>query len=268
VNASVRSTARPLRTEARRRTGRDRVALACLVLGLIALALGLAAALSHSSQRRTGTNGVWPQLEAGQLGPRQRACQDGELLPAGTAQIQFVLQPLQAVGPRLSVTLRRHGRLLARSSLLVAARNGTVARAPLEPRARDLDDVEVCLTGGAHGHVLLIGGPTPPNTGGLTVGGRPTGASLSITYLQDGARSWWRHAGTVADRMALGRGDWSGRWMVWLIGALLLASLALVGHALWRTVISDGAEAAGVADAAGVGADRAPSPSSTRPRGR
>jgi hypothetical protein len=256
--------------DGRRAPLRDRRALACLVLGLLALALGLAAALSHSAQRRTGTNGVWPQLEAGQLGPRQRACQDGELLPAGTARIQFVLQPLQAVGPRLAVTLRRHGRLVASSALLVTARNGTVAKAPLEPRAHDLDDVEVCLAAGARGRVLLVGGPTPPYTGGLTVGGRPTGASLSITYLQAGARSWWRHAGTVADRMALGRGDWSppGRWIVWLTGALLLASLALVGHALWRTLISDGAERAGGGDADAAGGDADAAGGGADPAGR
>src|SRR5437868_6193329 len=67
----------------------DRRALACLAVGLLMLAGGLVAALSHGAQRRTGTNGVWPQFAAGEPAPGQRACQDGELLPAGTGEAQI-----------------------------------------------------------------------------------------------------------------------------------------------------------------------------------
>jgi hypothetical protein len=254
VNASVRPTARPLQTDARHTaTRRDLRALACLVLGLCALGAGLVAALSHTTpQRRVGTNGAWPTTVVGEAGPGQRACQEGELLPAGASSLQLTLQPLQAVGPRLAIALRRHGRTLARSSLLVAARNGTVASAPLEPRTRDADDVELCVTIAGRGRVAFVGGATPPDAGPLTVNGQPTGGSLSISYLQDGTRSWWQRASTVADRMALGRGDWapSGHWIAWLTGALLLASLALVCRALWRTVIADGAGREGEREAA------------------
>ncbi|HEV7772719.1 MAG TPA: DUF2142 domain-containing protein [Conexibacter sp.] len=216
----------------------DRRALACLAVGLLVLAGGLVAALSHSAQRRTGTNGVWPQFAAGELARGQRACQDGELLPAGTAEAQLVVQPLQAVGPRVTVTLSRQGRTLQRAFALVAARNGTTLRVPLVPVARDLDDVTVCLTPATEGRMALIGGPTPPVAGSLTIAGQQTGASLAISYMAAGASSWWGHASTVADRMALGRGDWGGRWLVWGAGALLLASLALVGGVLVRGVIA------------------------------
>ncbi|HKG37381.1 MAG TPA: DUF2142 domain-containing protein [Conexibacter sp.] len=240
----------------------DRRALICLVLGLLVLAVGIAAALSHSAQRRTGTNGVWPQLAAGELAAGQRACQDGELLPAGTAQAQFVVQPLQAVGPRVTVTLSRQGRALARASALVAARNGTTLRVPLRPLTQDVDDVTVCLTATARGRVALVGGPTPPGTGSLTIAGQQTGASLSIGYMAAGASSWWRHASTVVDRMALGRGDWGGRWLVWLAGLLLLTSLVLVGGVLVRGVIAQAPEASdeaadAAASASGEGSWRA-----------
>jgi hypothetical protein len=233
------STREPATSARSRLPARDRRATACLLLGLLALAVGLVAVLSHASQRRAGTNGVWPTLEVADVVTGQQACQGGELLPAGASALEVALQPLQAVGPRIAVTLSRHGRTLERTSLLVAA--GKVATAPLTPRARDLEDVDVCLAIGARGRVALVGGPTPPYTGSLTVGGRATGASLSITYVEGGTSSWWRHASTVADRMALGRGDWGGRWIVWATGALLLASLALIGRALWRTVIAGGA---------------------------
>ena len=230
----------------RARRALDRRALVCLVLGLLVLAGGLLAALSHSAQRRTGTNGVWPQLVAGQLAAGQRACQDGELLPAGSAEAQVVVQPLQAVGPRVAVTLSHGGVALARASALVAAREGTTLHVPLQPRPRDLDGVTICLTAGAGGQgVALIGGPTPPGTGGLTIAGQGTGASLAIGYMAAGTSSWWGHASAVADRMALGRGSWGGRWIVWLAGLLLLASLVLVGGVLVRGVIAPAADADG-----------------------
>jgi Predicted membrane protein (DUF2142) len=216
----------------------DRRALVCLAIGLLALAVGLALALSHSAQPRTGTNGVWPQFPLGALGPGQRICQAGELLPADTARVQFAVQPTQRVGPRIAVTLSRGGRTLARTSMLVAARNGALASAPVQPRAQDLDAVRVCLAVAGRGRVELIGGPTPANTGQLTANGRATGASIPITYVQADAASWWSRASTVSDRMGLGRGDWGGGWVAWLAAALLLGSLALVVLALVRGVIA------------------------------
>jgi len=250
LETDERETVRPPRPQ--QRHAHDRRALICLVLGLLVLAGGLVAALSHSAQRRTGTNGVWPQLLAGELAPGQRACQEGELLPAGTAEVQLSVQPLQAVGPRVTVTLSRQGRMLARGSALVAARNGTTLRVPLRSGARDLDDVTLCITSRA-GRVALIGGPTPPGAGSLTIAGEHTGASLAISYMAAGTRTWLEHASTVADRMALGRGDWGGRWLVWFAGLLLLASLALVGIALVRGVIAPTGDAAAHSEADGGG---------------
>jgi len=219
----------------------DRRALACLLLGLLALGAGLALALSHAAQPRTGTNGVWPQFPLGGLGRGQRLCQDGELLPAGTARLQLVLQPVQPVGPRIAVTLSRGGRTLARSSMLVAARNGAATGAPLRPLSRDLDGVRVCLAVQGRGQVGLIGGPTPPGGGELTVDGRRSGASLPLTYFAAGRASWWSRAGAVADRMALGRGDWARpprNWTPWAVGALLAGALALVVLVLVRSLIA------------------------------
>jgi hypothetical protein len=222
-----------------RAPARDRRALACLVLGLLALAAGIAASLSHASQRRTGTNGVWPTSEVVQLAAGHRVCQDGELLPAGTTSISLTLQPLQPVGPRVSVTLRRQGRTIAHGTTLIAMRDGRGAVVPIRPQPRDLDAVEVCAAFDGRGTVTLVGGPTPPGTGSLAVNGKAAGASMPITYLEAGSTSWWRRAATVADRMALGRGDWAppGRWVAWLVGALVAAALALVVWVLVRGVI-------------------------------
>jgi hypothetical protein len=226
----------------RARGALDRRALACLVLGLLVLAAGLATALSHAARPRAGTNGVWPQFPVGALGGGQRVCQDGELLPAGAAAIQLVLQPTRAVGPRVAVTLSRGGRVLQRTSVLVAAREGTTATAPLRPRAQDLDGVQVCVAVAGGGQVGLVGGPTPPGSGELTANGQGTGASIPITYVEAGTASWWSRASRVMDRLALGRGDWGGRWVAWLTLALLLGVVALTALVLVRGLVAPGVE--------------------------
>jgi Predicted membrane protein (DUF2142) len=226
---------------------RDPRAIACLAVGLLALALGLATALSHATQRRAGTNGVWPMLAVGEVAGGQRVCQSGELLPAGATAMRFALQPLQATGPRVVVTLAHGGRTLERASLALAARTGIVDTIRLAPQPHDVGDVDVCLDLRGRGRVLLVGAPTPPGLGVATVGDRQLGGSLSITYLSAGTRSWWRHAATVARRMALGRGDWGGTWVVWATGLLLIASAVLVVALLVRTVA--GSESASLAAA-------------------
>ena len=207
------------------------------MLGIVAVAAGLAMTLSHASQRRSGTNGVWPLAHVAVVGTGQRACQEAELLPAGTAQLEVALQPLQAVGPRVEVTLSRNGRVFDHASRLVHARDGIRLTVPIEQPPRDLADVDVCLAVTGAGAVALIG-DEPPSTGLLAVDDQPTVRALAITYLRDGTESWWSHAPVVVDRMALGRGDWGGRWVVWAIGASLLASCALVVRVLARNVIA------------------------------
>ena len=238
----LRKDVRTAATRTRARGQLDRRALGCLVLGLLALVAVFAAVLSHRIDHRAGTNGVWPVFPAGTLGPGQRLCQDEELVPAGAAEIRVVLQPMQAVGPRIAVTLTREGRTVGRTVLVPKLRDELLAIAPLRPSARELDDVQVCLAVIGHGRVGLVGGPTPPGNGQMVLDGRPLGASMPISYLDGERASWWSRAHAVADRMALGRGDWArpprGGWIPWATGALVLAALALTVLALVRGVIA------------------------------
>lgn len=211
------------------------------MLGLLAIALGLVLALSHHEQRRSGSNGVWPTEGVGSGGQGLQACQEGELLPAGTSALQLLMQSAETPGPVVSVVLRRHGRVIARSSVTPDA-EGTSFTAPIARTTRDLDDVQVCLTVGDGPPVALIGGPPPPHVGRVRVGGELLPAALPITYLRQGEESWWSYASAVVARMGLGRGDWGGRWIAWLTGALLLAAVALVVRATLRTVVAERAE--------------------------
>ncbi|HKG39496.1 MAG TPA: DUF2142 domain-containing protein [Conexibacter sp.] len=228
----------PTRATARRiARSWDRRALACLLVGFAALAIVLAVVLSRPAQPHAGTNGVWPRAAVAQLEPGRRICQDRELLPAGAAAIELAAQPLQRVSQRISVTLSRRGQTIESTSAVLGGR--LIANAPLTPRARDLDDVTVCLTPGAPaGRIALVGGPTPPDAGSLRPGGALSGASLSLSYRLAPVGSRWERLSAIADHLALGRGDWGGVWLVWLLGALLLGSVVLVAFVLLRAVIA------------------------------
>lgn len=230
----------------RSRRGLDRRALACLLIGLLGLVGGLTAALSHRSVHRSGTNGVWPMNAVAVLTPGQIACQGGELLPAGAASIRIIVQAMQGLGPRLAITLRQEARVLDRGTAFVAARNGASVQMALTPPRRDIGDVTVCLAIVGRGQVALGGRTVGYDGDHLLINGARSSAALSIGYMEGTARSWWQQASTIAGRMALGRGDWGGRWLAWLAGALILSALALAVYALVRGVVGPaGVEAVG-----------------------
>jgi hypothetical protein len=208
----------------------DRRALACCLL-VLAVAAGLVLALSRSEQRRSGTNGVWVQSEA-PLAPGSTACQRHELLPADTEAVQ--IPGTTRVAP--IVTLSRGGRVLDRVRATLAPRAERI-QAPIAPPPHDLANVELCLRFPAH--AALLGGPTPPGVGALTVGGSVFQGSVPVTYVLHGRRAWWTYAPLVAARLGRGRGGWTAGWAAWLVAALALGSLALTGLIVWRTLVQD-----------------------------
>jgi hypothetical protein len=209
---------------------RDRRALACSLLALVALAAGLALVLSQSGQRRSGTDGVFAQA-AMTVPAGMTACQGQELLPADTAALR--IGGLTSAPP--TVLVRRGGRVLDRVVATVDARRGRIV-ARIAPPARDLDGVEVCIA--LHGPASLLRGPTPPHGGSVRIGRPFAGSSLAIDYLMAGRRSWWQTADLVADRMERGWGSWGGPWTPWAVAALMLASMLLTGAVVLRTLIS------------------------------
>ena len=134
--------------------------------------------------------------------------------------LQLPLQPTQAIGPRVAVTLSQAGLVFDRTSILVNEQTAATAR--LRPHARDLDGVRLCFAVVGRGQAGLIGGLTPPGIGELTSNGEPAGASITVAYREKGTASWWGRMSRIFDRMALGRGDWGGHWIPWTVGALLL----------------------------------------------
>ncbi len=221
---------------ARRQAGRsslrasaraDRPAMVCGVLAVLLIGAALGLVLSRSAQRRSGTNGVFPEA-AVLAGPGTAACQGRELVPAGTAAVQ--ISGVSGAPP--IVVLRRDGRVLDRVDGTVdwAAQ---VIRAPIERAERDLDGVRVCLH--LHARTALARGPSPPGVGTVVADQPYPDSSLAITYLMPGRRSWWQLAATIADRI----GGSGVRRVAWSVAGLIAASLALTGWIVLRTIVRD-----------------------------
>jgi len=216
----------------------DRRALACLLLSAAVLVGAVAVALSHAAPRRAGTNGVHAEAVLGGAMPGTRVCQGGELVPAGATAIRLTVPAQIAQGPSLQIELRRGQRVLAQTSAATHAADWEVV-APLPPFAHDVAGVTLCYTVGGGGQVAILGGFTPPGTGGATIDGTETGGSIGIEYLRPGRESWWSFLPTAATRIGTGRGDWGGAWMAWAAALLALAAAALAVRALVRTVLAD-----------------------------
>ena len=215
---------------------RDRRALACLGLVVLVLGGGLCLVLARTAERRTGSDGVrvGGEYTAFEVPPGVAACQGGELLPARTAAVEI---PVIRSAGAATVSVWRDGRLLDRSSVHVDPR-ASMLHAPIpHPPARDVAGVRVCVTFRSGG--VLPQGGTVPDVESIRVGDAQAETSMAIAYVQPGRRSWFAAAATVAARIALGRGDWGGRWIVYLLAALVAASLALTAWVVLRTVVAD-----------------------------
>jgi Predicted membrane protein (DUF2142) len=208
----------------------DRRALACCLLSALVLGGGLLLLLSRPAQHRSGTNGVFAQAQV--LAPAgTTACQRRELVPAGTTAVEIAGG---SSAPPL-VVLRQGGRVL--DSVEATLDRSAGIRAPIARTERALAGVEVCLT--LRAPAVLLRGATPPGVGTVTVGRPFPGNSLAIGYAMSGRSSWWAFAATVARRIGAGHAQRGLSWVIWAIAALMLASLALTGFVVVRTLVLD-----------------------------
>ncbi|HEX7292171.1 MAG TPA: DUF2142 domain-containing protein [Conexibacter sp.] len=208
----------------------DRRALACGLLAVVALAAGLAIALSRSERHRSGTNGVLPQAQL--IAPAgTTVCQGRELLPAGTTALEIT--GVTAAPPL--VTLSRHGRTIATAEAAVDGR-AMVLRAPIGRTPTTLDDVRVCLE--MRAPASLGRGFTPPGVGAARAGQTFAGTSIAIAYRTERS-SWWGFAATLAERICGDHGHGGLCWHGWAVVALLAASLLLTGFVVVRALVLD-----------------------------
>jgi len=229
------SAARDGGTHAATRASSRRAAIATLAVGGLALALALTLTLSRASVRRTGTNDVTLAGVVETLRGAHRLCQDGELLPAGTAAVE-----LTGVGrrrPELSVEAldAATGAPLA-TGASDAWRDDSRLTVRLHPAVGRERAVRVCvaLRAPRAGTSAALYGEPAAGARSATDAGQRLGGRIRLDYVRGAPSSWASFAPTVLAR--LGRAHaLSGSAVALLAGLLMLLTTALAAWLLVRT---------------------------------
>jgi hypothetical protein len=207
--------------------GRVRIALAIgLALIVVAICLTLTQAPLSLARRNNSEDTI--------LGSARRSgddCQSNEVLPRGTSAIR--LHVFAEYGPKVTLTVLEHGRVIARGQQDAGWTGGAVT-VPVRALPASRSPVELCFALLLNGDetLQLLGEPVPAaratREGRKTLAGR-----LSVEYLRPGRSSWWSLVPAVARNAGLGRAA-SGAWSVALVGVLMGGVLLLCSGLIVR----------------------------------
>lgn len=219
-----------------RRTGGRAAVIATLAVGLLALAGGIAATLSHAGVRPESTNDAVIKTLLGTLKGAHRVCQGDELIPAGTTAIRVSAVHDGTPAPMMAAAVLREPTLttIAAGSAPSSLSEATIV--PVHPAVARETAGRVCLRFRTHGQAAAISfyGVSAEEALGAADGGAPLGGRVRFEYLRSGAESWWSFAPTVVER--IGRGHaWSGSSVALVAGLLTLLSISLAAWLLVRT---------------------------------
>jgi hypothetical protein len=205
-----------------------RVAVA-LVVGLALLAMALGVTLSGSPVAVLRTNRTPAFQIVAQTYKSAKACQAGEVVPAGTSAIRLSLESV--AGPEVSVSALSGTHLLT-SGVAGSGWTGAAVTVPVKPVARTTSHVQICFKLGKSKELVVIDGAPAGRAMAATDEGQLLGGRVRIEDLRASHSSWWSLASTVARRMGLGHAP-SGTWTVLLLLALMGAAVAT---ASWLTL--------------------------------
>jgi hypothetical protein len=201
-----------------------------LAIGLALFAAAVILVLAQSPLTVVHTNVAKSELLATTKQPIS-ACQPSESVPRGISAIR--LRAYSFDGPRVSVTLLSHGRVIARGER-GSGWTGGVVTVPVDPLTPQASDVSLCFAFHWNGYETgqLVGEPTTGPLAASGSGGRLPGR-VTVEYMRPGPASWFSLVPTVARRVGLARG-WSGVWGAVLALAAMLAAAALCSRAILR----------------------------------
>lgn len=206
--------------------------MGAIVVGLVLLAIALAVTLSGRPLVAVQTNGVLAAEPLAEGTSNSRACQNGELLPAGTSEIRLTL--VAAVGPQVSVSVFS-GRRLLTSGVTGSGWTSGAVTVPVKPFPHPISNVRICFRlGPAAELVQLLGSPTRRVVAATTSTGVPLRGRFTVEYMKPGLHTWWAAPRRVARRLGLGRAP-SGSW----ITLLLLALMGIAIVTALRTLVED-----------------------------
>jgi hypothetical protein len=191
--------------------------------GLIAVAVAVAAVMTQSPVTLLRTSAVHPHnVPLASVPGSASACQDDELLPAGTTAIGVSLET--SSGPPVHLSVRAGGTVLTRG-VSESGWLGKLVTVEVPPLDHAVANATVCIEfTGADERVSFRGVHAPAPTGSRTDLGELPGR-MTIEYFHRGRSSWWSLVAPVARRMGIGRA-WAGTWVVLLVAGLMAAAIA------------------------------------------
>jgi hypothetical protein len=197
-----------------------------LAAGLTITVAAIALVLATPPIAVLASNATLPNLPLNYAG--RGVCQAGERLPAGTHALRLSLYAF--TGPRVTVEAIAGTRVLSYGKLS-AGWSGASITVPVTPVSKSVPDVKICALLATIGErVVAYGTRTDELETGAevahTIEGEALPGRMSIQYMGNGHTSWLPMISSVADHMSLGRA-WSGIWVVFFVGALMLAVVAL-----------------------------------------
>src|SRR5271166_6214247 len=142
-----------------------------LAVGIGAIVAVFAVLLLHRGQRRSGSDLTPNGAFVAALGPGQRACQEGELLPADTAAVRITIGTYGRPGPPVRLTVTGpHGETLTAGGLRAGWRQGVV-QIPVAHVSSATEGARVCLFSDGP-QPIALGGDLPDPGYHLEVAGR------------------------------------------------------------------------------------------------
>ena len=202
-----------------------RLAAVVAAAGLLALAVGIGAAVAHTEPRMAGSN-LLPFHGQIELPAGATICHSGELVFADAARLR-VYAPGGPPYPPLAAEIVHQGRTLAAGRTPGGWVDAT-AEIPLRPALeRTMVADSVCVRNLGEEAVRLGGQTLPEPADSVAIDGEPVAGQLRLEFLRAGDESWLDLLPAVVHRAGLGKGDAAGAWTLPVAGLLLLAACAL-----------------------------------------
>jgi hypothetical protein len=204
-----------------------------LVVGLVAILVGGAAILLQRAPRRSGTNLTADAGYAIPLGPGQRLCEGGELLPGDTGALKLDADTKGLPGPGLAVSILRPNGVPVSTGMLKPGWRAGAVRIPVSRVADTLSGAIVCLRNFGAGQVTF-GGSVPDSGFLIELAGKPLSGRLRIEYLRPGRESWLQVLPAIGHRFSLAKSDLVRHWAAGAALVLVLLAVALAARTIVR----------------------------------
>ncbi len=215
--------------------------VAAAVLGVLLVVI--AVALLRPRQDVLGTNSVGARTDTAIVPANTPLCVPRLLIPAGTGQVEFVLDTRTEPRPAMEVALHEAGGRVVRGFSAPSPLGGHHPydiSIPTQPAHPEAVTATVCLTAK---HELFAWGTSTlqGNVPAPTVGGAPVPSRVSVLFLgpRGAHRSVASQIGEMFRRAALFRPGFVGAWTYWLLFLLVFPALAYGAVRLLATADSD-----------------------------